>query len=87
VHYEDEVLLAIPLLALLGRDARWGTHRLPAIALYMVFFSPLLIGWTPFSLQLLGLMLVPAGIAAYLATRNPRYGTEPLPALPSLPGA
>ncbi|PZS04830.1 MAG: hypothetical protein DLM70_07370, partial [Chloroflexi bacterium] len=76
VHFGDEVLLAVPLLALLGREADRITHRLPVFALYMVFFSPLLIIWTPHNLQLLGLMLAPAGIAAYLAARSPRYRLE-----------
>ena len=64
-HYVDEILLLIPVLALVGRDAR-AIARPPAVeVLYLLGLSILLFSWTPEHVQLLWAPL--AGCAACFA--------------------
>jgi len=71
-HFYDEMILAIPVAALLGRHGCRLNQRLPALALYLMFFSLLLLSWTPFKAYLLPLPL--AGVAAcmLLVNHHPR---------------
>ncbi|MBV9280999.1 MAG: DUF2029 domain-containing protein [Chloroflexi bacterium] len=76
-HFFDEVLLTVPLLALVGRDANRLTWRPPAVALYLMFFSLTVISATPFNVQLLPLPLVGILICLIVAERNPAYRPSP----------
>ncbi|HEX6509486.1 MAG TPA: glycosyltransferase 87 family protein [Chloroflexota bacterium] len=57
-HFFDEIILAVPLLAYLGSNGYRVVYRLPAVALYLAFFSLFFISWTPFRVYLLPLMLL-----------------------------
>lgn len=57
-HYHDEMLLAIPLLAVLGQNGGRIAGWPGALALYAMYGSWLLFTWTPFKAQLLCLPLV-----------------------------
>jgi Glycosyltransferase family 87 len=52
-HYIDEMLLIIPVLALLGRDGRRISSLLSITVLYLLGLSILLYSWTPMRMQLL----------------------------------
>lgn len=72
-HFYDEMLLTIPILALLGRNGWRVTERLPAAALYLMFLSLLVISWAPARIQLLSLPVLIVAWLLYFATREPRY--------------
>jgi hypothetical protein len=78
-HFIDEVLLVIPVVALVGRDARYITRPLTVVVLYMLGLSLLLFSWTPMHVQLLWLPLALCagcfGLVAY------RYPVEPAEAM------
>lgn len=65
-HFHDEILLAVPLLALLGPDGRSISERWTVVALYAVFLSLLLFPTARLHTDLQAIMLVPAAVALYL---------------------
>lgn len=73
-HFFDEILLAAPIVALMGADGRYLARREPVIALYMTFASLLLISSAPFNVQLLWLPLVAVLLVLFLLRRDPRLG-------------
>lgn len=75
-HYYDEILLAVPLLALMGRDASRIGRALPLAALYMMFVSVFLLRWTPFHVQLLALPLLGVLICLARASAWPESRSE-----------
>jgi Glycosyltransferase family 87 len=52
-HYIDEMLLVIPVLALIGYDGRRISRPLSVSVLYLLGLSILLYSWTPMHMQLL----------------------------------
>lgn len=68
-HFYDEVLLTVPVLAVLGRDGRWLTRRVSAVALYLVVLSLLLISLAPHGVGLLWLPLAGILLCLYRARR------------------
>lgn len=80
-HFYDEMILAIPIAALLGRHGHRLNRRLPVLALYLMFFSLLVLSWTPFQVYLLPLPL--AGVAAcmLLVEHHSKYSSSRLPEL------
>lgn len=78
-HFYDEMILAIPIAALLGRHGCRLNQRLPTLALYLMFFSLLVLSWTPFQVYLLPLPL--AGIAAcmLLMEHHPKHASSRSP--------
>jgi hypothetical protein len=58
-HFHDQVLLALPLLALLGRNARGLTHRVPLLALYLMLGALVLFPTSRFHTDLQSLALIP----------------------------
>jgi len=80
-HFYDEMILAIPIAALLGRHGHRLNRRLPVLALYLMFFSLLVLSWTPFQVYLLPLPL--AGVAAcmLLVEHHPKYSSSRPPEL------
>lgn len=64
-HFYDEILLALPLLALLGRNGELLTEGGPALALYLAFFSLLVLSATPAGVQLLCIPLLAIGYILY----------------------
>ena len=69
-HFFDEVLLAVPMVAFLGRNG-WRTPFPPqAATLYLVFFSLFFISWAPHGVYLLPIPLVIAGIL-FVKHRHP----------------
>lgn len=75
-HFYDEVLLTVPLLALVGRNGTWIARSEAAWGLYLVLGSLLLISVAPHGIQLLWLPLLAATLCLYLASRSPRYVPE-----------
>jgi len=75
-HFYDEMILAIPIAALLGRHGHRLNRRLPVLALYLMFFSLLVLSWTPFQVYLLPLPL--AGVAAcmLLVEHHSKYSSS-----------
>jgi hypothetical protein len=73
-HPFDEVLLAVPMLILLGRDGYRITWRWPAWSLYLMSFSILLFPAAPHNFQLLPLPLLVTALCVHRAGSNPRYG-------------
>ena len=57
-HFIDEMLLVIPVLALIGRDGLQITRPLSVCVLYLLGLSILLYSWTPMHMQLLWVPLV-----------------------------
>jgi len=80
-HFYDEMILAIPIAALLGRHGHKLNRRLPVLALYLMFFSLLVLSWTPFQVYLLPLPL--AGVAAcmLMVEHHPKYSSSRFPEL------
>jgi hypothetical protein len=57
-HFPDEILLGIPVVALLGRDAFRISQPAPAMALYLCFFSLALFPTTALSVNFLSLIVL-----------------------------
>jgi hypothetical protein len=70
-HVFDLMLLALPVLALLGRNGELIARRGPAVAVYLMFLSLLFIQPTPFRVYLLPLPVLIAGLIAYANSREP----------------
>jgi Glycosyltransferase family 87 len=68
-HFYDEILLTLPLMALLGPNGERLSERGPVLALYLTFFSLLLVSWAPGGVQLLCVPLL--AIACVLYRRAP----------------
>jgi hypothetical protein len=64
-HFPDEVLLAIPILALLGRDAARLTNPWEALVLYLCFFSLALFPATVLSVNLLSVVVAVIAVILY----------------------
>jgi hypothetical protein len=76
-HYIDEIVLVIPVIALLGRDGRYITRPLTVLVLYLLGLSILLFSWTPMHVQLLWVPLVLcAGCFGLVAYRYPAEQAE-----------
>jgi len=69
-HFFDEIVLTVPVLALIGRDGRNLSKRLPVWGLYIMFFSLFLLSWVPFQAQLLSLTLLAVMVCLVLAARH-----------------
>lgn len=78
-HFYDEVILAAPIIALLGQDGLHLDKKEPTIALYLVFFSLLVISAAPRGIQLLWLPILAVMVCLYLPTRSPRYRVSAVP--------
>jgi hypothetical protein len=72
-HFFDEILLSVPVLILLGRNGHRVAWRLPAWALYLMFFSIVLISWQPYRVELLSVPLLLVAVLLLKADRSPRY--------------
>lgn len=75
-HFFDEILLAIPVVAYFGQNGRGVGRLLPATSLYLLFFSLLLLTWTPFHAYLLSLPLVAIAIFMVKSTRDQRLRSD-----------
>ncbi len=74
-HFYDEIALTIPVLALIGRDARWVTRRESIASIYLAFASLLVISVAPAGIQLLWLPLVGIMLCLYIGGRSLRAAT------------
>jgi hypothetical protein len=75
-HFADEILLAIPILALLGRNGHRVAYGLPATVLYVMLFSTVLFPRTLSPVEVLSLPLLAVTICLALSTRSPWYREE-----------
>ncbi len=80
-HFYDEMILAIPIAALLGRHGYRLSRRLPVLALYLMFFSLLVLSWTPFQVYLLPLPLIGVAACMLLVEHHPKYSSSHSPEL------
>jgi hypothetical protein len=69
-HFQDEVLLALPVFALLGRNGRRLGRPLAVAGLYSVILSPLLFVWSPFRIDLISLPLLALAACVALEGRT-----------------
>jgi hypothetical protein len=69
-HFPDEILLTLPVLALIGRDAERIGDLPSVIALYTLLLSIILAAWTPFHASLLSLSLVVVLLCLLAARRR-----------------
>jgi hypothetical protein len=69
IHFQDEILLAAPLLAVLGRGGRNLRFRAPALALCAMILTPVFVVWSPFRADLLAVPLLVAAVCVYLSGR------------------
>jgi hypothetical protein len=69
-HFPDEIFLVLPLLALLGRDARNLTRAAALSAMYVMVFSVLLYSAAPHHVQLLSLPLLVLTAVSYRDARR-----------------
>jgi Glycosyltransferase family 87 len=75
-HFSDEMLLAAPVVALLGHNA-WRVNKAHSVVvLYVTLLSLLLFSWSPVGANLLPLALLPILISFILASRDPAYSAE-----------
>lgn len=72
-HFFDEVLLTLPVLLLMGRDAKRASWRWSVRVLYLLVLSLTVISANPYQVQLLSLPLLLAAICILFADLNPRY--------------
>ena len=68
-HFFDEILLAVPVVAFLGRDGCRTASGPQATVLYLLFFSLFFISWAPHGVYLLPIPLVVVG---FLVLRDRR---------------
>jgi hypothetical protein len=66
-HFFDEMLLTVAFLTLLGFNGRDLVRPMPALSLYLLFFSLLLISWTPYHAYLLALPLLVIAALLYVS--------------------
>ena len=69
-HFFDEIMLAVPVVAVLGKNARNVSRRIPALVVYLLFFSLLLITWMPLNVHLLPLPLLAIAAMMVVYARN-----------------
>jgi len=75
-HFPDEILLSVPILAMVARTRDGLTYRLPLVSLYLGFFSLPLTNWYPMQANLLSLPLSGVAVCLLLAGRwNLAHGT------------
>jgi len=72
-HFADETLLAVPLIALLGQNARNVRNRYTVTSLYAALFSLMVLQITPFKVYLLPFGLVIVGVCLFRARCRPEY--------------
>jgi hypothetical protein len=70
-HFFDEILLAAPVLALLGAGGRWATSREAVWGVYCAMGSLLLLSAAPFNVQFLWLPLAVLMLCLFVAARKP----------------
>src|SRR5579884_101962 len=73
-HFHDEILLAIPLIAALGRNGRHITDGPAAIGWYLLLLSPIALLWMPDNVSLLGIPLVGVTVALFIQARRQQDG-------------
>jgi Glycosyltransferase family 87 len=69
-HFPDEILLCLPVLALLGPDARNSHRWAPALVPYLMYFSALLFSAKFHDAQLLSLPLIALAAVLFRAARS-----------------
>lgn len=69
-HFPDEILLTVPVVALMGRNATYLARRGPAIGLVMSFLSVLLYPSWFGNVNLLALVVAGLGIYAFTRSRE-----------------
>jgi len=75
-HFIDEIVLVIPVLALIGVNGRHVTRPTSVVVLYLLGLSIWLFSWTPMNVQLLWAPLVLCGgCFALAAYRSPAEET------------
>lgn len=72
-HFFDEILLAVPAVALFGQNGRYVSSRIPATVLYLLFFSLVLISWMPLNVHLLPIPLMAIAALMVVFARNQTY--------------
>jgi hypothetical protein len=72
-HFFDEILLAVPVVAYLGRNGARIGCRWPGVSLYLLFFSLFFLTWTPFRVYLLPIPLVIVAGLMVRSARDPRF--------------
>jgi Glycosyltransferase family 87 len=78
-HFYDEILLAIPVFALLGRDAKNLTFPASVISIYLLFFSLLVFQASARGVQVICLFLVPIVVILARASWAARPGISAVP--------
>ena len=78
-HFFDEMLLAFPMLVLVGKDAYRITWRLPAAATYFAFLSLMVMSATPFNVHLLPVPLLAVGVLLLRAAHDARFNSPRVP--------
>jgi len=77
-HFPEEMLLSLPILALIGRDGIRLYRRSTLFALYSMFATVLLSYNQPFQVQMLSMPLIALGIILYRA-RDMHEDAVPMP--------
>jgi hypothetical protein len=72
-HFYDEIILAVPLVAYLGENARRITSGFPATSLYLLFGSMVFLAWIPVRIYLLPIPLVIIAAFMVRSQRDPRF--------------
>ncbi len=72
-HFFDEILLTVPMLAFLGKNGGRVVYRLPGTALYLCFFSLVVISATPFRVYLLSFPLIAIAWLMVRSRRDARF--------------
>jgi Glycosyltransferase family 87 len=75
-HFFDEVILAIPVLAVLGKNGEFVSRRIPATVLYLLFCSLLVISWMPINVHLLPLPLLAVAALMVKYARRQDFATR-----------
>lgn len=76
-HFVDEIVLVIPVLALIGADGRYLTRPISLAVLYLLGLSILLFSLTPLNMQLLWVpLMLCAGLLALAAKKSRVEDTE-----------
>lgn len=69
-HFPDEILLSLPIIALLGRDGENAGRPVSVAVLYLMFFSAFLFSAKPHDVQLLSLPLLVLAAMLWMAARH-----------------
>lgn len=80
-HFYDEMILAIPIAALVGRHGYRLNRRRTVLALYFMFFSLPVLFWTPFQVYLLPLPLIGVAACMLRVEHHPKYSSSRSPEL------